>query len=408
MKIASKITAVLLAVSMLLLGGCGEKTDSAVSSVASKKSTVSVESKAESMSVSSEAIVPEKNDYSQRTYKFTEITEYLKINGRYAVTKAGEAAGFADCIAFDHTANMISFNADCEGDVTITLSVNSAAEDGREPKYFLVIVDGVEQRMVVKGTKTIEVKAKLTIATGLKRGNHTFEIYRQTEASHGFCNLISVTMNGVPTARPKNKDLYIEFFGDSITAGYGNLTTVEDEVQVSYPEKSSGTDTYAFLTAKALNADMSAVAQSGVAYTWGQGSKTIYDFWENISFTRPNLGKYQAERQPDVVVLALGTNDHNFYEKEGYTREQLHEEAVKLLTQVRKDRPNAKIVWYYGILNNTINKEIKEAIEEVGGEAKGFYYCEDERRQNGGGWHPSKEDHIAGAQTLTNFLKDII
>ncbi len=416
MKIMAKALSLLLALSMLpLAAGCNNGADSAASSkAASKKPTSSaVSSEAESQaaasaSASSEPVIPTVNDYSTRTYNIPEIMSNLKINGRYAVTKAGSVANNADSITFDHTAQMISFNADCEGDVKLTMTVESPNVDGREGKYFLVVVDGVEKRMLAKGTKGKEVMLDLIIAEGLKRGKHTFEVYRQTEAIHGLCNMISITMNGVPTERPKNKDLYIEFLGDSITAGYGNLTTVEDEVQPSYPEKSSGTDTYAFLTAKALNADMSAVAQSGVAYAWGIGDRTIDDYWFKTSFLRSNLGNYKAERQPDIVVIGLGTNDHREYESKGFTDEQMTEAAVKLLKNVRQERPNAKIVWHYGILNNFLNKEIKKAVEEMGGAAKGFYYCETERRQDGGGWHPSKENHQAASEELVEFIKGIM
>lgn len=362
------------------------------------------------MAVSSEVVVPEKNDYSQRTYNFTEITDYLKINGRYVVAKTGASTGYKPCITFDHTAMLLSFNADCEGDVVIDMTASSLADEGREDKYFLVVVDGAEERMLVKGVRSAEAKLSLTIAKNLARGSHTFEVYRQFELTNGICNMVSVTMNGVPTERPKNKDLYIEFFGDSITAGFGNLTNSEDQVNTHYPDKSSGTDTYAFYTAKALNADMSAVARSGLAFSYGIPTpKTpVETFWKNISYGRTNLGKYQPERQPDIVVINLGTNDHYNYEDQGLTREQLHEAAVKFLQMVRSDRPNSKIVWVYGMMGDKIRPEIEQAVEEVGGNANGFYFYAAERGQNGGSAHPAKEDHKIAAEGLTAFLKTII
>ena len=122
---------------------------------------------------------------------------------------------------------------------------------------------------------------------------------------------------------------------------------------------------------------------------------------------RSDLGDYKAERQPDVVVINLGTNDGG-YSSKGYTKEQLTEAAVKLLTQVRKDRPNAKVVWFYGMMGNGINTQIKAAVEQMGGESKGFYYCEGQKGQSGGGGHPNKDEHKANADILANFIKGII
>ncbi len=409
MKIMAKALTLLLALSMLpLSAGCTTGGNSvASSSIASKKPSSSTAS-TESIATSSEPLIPAVNDYSTRTYNFTEITEYLKINGRYAVTKTDTKTGSKPCISFDHTAQLLAFNADCEGDVVIDMTAASLADEGREEKYFLVVVDGVEERMLVNGMRGTEAKLSLTIAKNLKRGKHTFEVYRQFELTNGICNLVSVTMNGVPTERPKNKDLYIEFFGDSITAGFGNLTTSDDQVNTHYPDKSSGTDTYAFYTAKALNADMSAVARSGLAFSYGITGTPIQTFWRETSYARADLGEYKPERQPDIVVVNLGTNDHYNYEDKGMTREQLYEAAVKFLQMVRKDRPNAKIVWVYGMMGDKIQDEIKQAVEEMGGESKGYYFYAAKRGQNGGSAHPAKADHQVASEGLVEFIKGIM
>ena len=410
MKFMAKMLSLMLAFSMLPLAGCSAGVDSATSSTASfKKPTSSVAaSKADSETeTESKSVIPAVNDYSKQTYKVTDIIDNLKIAGRYVETNSGEAGGYAKSIVFDHTGAMLSFNADCEGDVSVDMTIETQTDEGMINKYFLVVVDGVEQRVMVSGKMGTTIKVTLPVATGLKRGKHNFEIYRQFQLGHGMCNLLSITMNGVPTERPKDKDLYIEVFGDSITAGSGNLTRNGDTEFAMYPEKSSSTDSYGFLAAKALNADVSIIAQGGLAYTWGIGERDIYHFWNKTSFRRHDLGDYKAERQPDVVVINLGTNDGG-YKNKGYTEAQLTEAAVKLLTQVRKDRPNAKIVWFYGMMGNELNTQIKAAVEQVGGTGSGFYYCEGQKGQSGGGGHPSKDEHKANADILANFIRGII
>ncbi len=413
-KLATKIIALSLSLLMLLLAGCGsDKTDdaSATLSANSKNPTSSasaVSSNKSEAPQSKEPVVPEVNDYSERTYKMPEIIDYLKINGRYAVTKTGVDAGMKPCITFDHSAMMVAFNADCEGDVTLQMTQKVGGEQAAKKHYYLVVVDGVESRVAVESFAGAEARCTLPVATGLARGKHTFEIYRQTELNFGIASLVSVTMKGVPTERPADKKLYIEFLGDSITAGYGDLTVSSDTVYPQYPEKSSGTDTYAFVAAKQLDADMYGIARSGLAFVNGLAGISIADYWNKISWARPGLGDYEATRQADVVVINLGTNDDRENKNWKYSDEELTDYAVRVLNAVREDRPDAKIIWYYGMMGNGMKTPIKQAIEKVGGNDKGFYYLGGTSGWDGGGGHPSKAQHQAAGKVLADYITSIL
>lgn len=397
-----RIISLALAIAMALtLVSCGENSsDSADSSPDS-----TAQSEPDISEIESEVSTPVENDYSKQTYKITDVLGYLKIDGRYAVTKTAVDAGYEDCISFDNTAQHLAFNADCEGDVKLGITLRAGASLNRDTHYFTVTVDGAQtERVALKGLLGAETKQVLTVATGLERGEHTFDIYRETELLHGVENIVSVTMNGVLTDRPADRDLYIEFLGDSITAGYGDLTQGGDTDDPSGPAKSSGTATYAFLTAQKLNADMAAVARSGLTFAFDP----IGDYWRNVSFARPDLGRTAFERKPDVVVINLGTNDENkcTYEKINY--QTVKDEAVALLETVRADCPNAEIVWMYGMMNSELGDTIKAAVAEFGGESKGAHYLLGEQNYKGGGGHPSAEAHQRNADILSEFIKGIL
>ena len=411
-KLLKRMFAVMLTISLSTFGACDSKGADQSSTQSKKPAT----SDAPVSSVQSE-IVPAVNDYAERTYMLAEITQYLKLDGRWATAKTGADAGAQPCITYDHTAQLLAFNADCEGDVVLKMSNKcNEGEEGRNERYYLVIVDGNETRMKIEAAMSAETVNTLTLATGLERGSHTFKVYRQTELNYGYDNLISVTMKGVPTDRPADSDLYIEFIGDSVTAGFGNLTLRADTDNPSYPAKSSGTDTYAFKTAKLLNADIATVARSGLAYSYGLGMP-ITDYWTKLSWARSSLGDYKPQRQPDVVVIALGTNDHNYYKKNGVTEEQLYQVAFDLVKLVRETRPDSKIVWYYGIMgtgyDDDAGKRVKdyiaEAIADNGGEKAEIYLCMSSFMNcDGGGWHPNQEGHEKGSQELAAFIEKII
>ena len=406
-----RVIAIMLTLSLLTFGACGDN-GADQSATASKKP-----SKNQPTSSVQSEIVPAVNDYSERTYMLAEITQYLKLDGRWATTKTSSDAGAQPCITFDHTAQLLAFNADCEGDVVLKMTNKcNDAQKGRNERYYLVIVDGKETRMKIEAVAGAEAPSTLILAKDLKRGAHTFKIYRQTELNFGYDNLVSVTMNGVPTQRPADSERYIEFLGDSVTAGFGNLTVRADADSPSNPDRSSGTDTYAFKTAKALNADISTVARSGLAYSYGLGMP-IADYWNKLSWARKSLGDYKPDRQPDVVVIALGTNDHNYYKQHDISEEQLYQVAYDLIKLVRETRPESKIVWYYGIMGTGYEDEaglfvkdyIKRAIDDNGGEKAEIYLCMSSFMNfDGGGWHPNQAGHEAGAKELTQFIEEIL
>ncbi len=407
-----KLLAITLAEVMLLsFAACGEdaSTDSskiggaAAGSEAESVNTVSSES-ASSAEESQVPIMPE-NDYSERVFSIVEYKDFYKLCGRYAETMVYLDGQSDKCYSFDNTAQLLAFNADCEGDVVLTVSIKPGKAEPQNNCYFSVYVDGVETRMKVDGIYGMESKQTLLVATGLKKGKHEFKIYRDTEFAHGTVNVISVKMNGVLSERPADKKLHIEFLGDSITAGYGNLTLRElEHPYASGPEMSDGTETYAFLAAEKLDADVTTVARSGLAFSYNP----VEDYWKRVSYNRSALGEYTPARKSDVVVINLGTNDHGNYEKQGFTLDKVEDRAVELIKLVKSTRPDAKIVWMYGMMGKTIESTIKAAIEECGGEAAGIYYFVGENNNDGGGWHPSQKAHQKNAGLLADYIESIL
>ncbi len=383
----------------LLLCSCGsDGASSSSSSTTSKAPVSSQESEVESTVSSKEPVVPAVNDYSQRTYAVLDILDYLKLDGRY---RQGKDDYGNQGITYDNAYNCISFVADCEGDITIDLGVKlfKSDKDGWRDRYFTVYIDGVrqEERFSVEGGSSVYSKSTLTVAKGLSKGKHTIEVYRQNEANHCAMLLKSITMKGVPCERPKDRDLLIEFVGDSITAGYGNLGMSGIE-SPGHAKNSDATSTYAFLTAKNLNADITVTCRSGHMFS---GTNPLFsDFYNQINWIRDNT-KYTPTRHPDIVVINLGTNDASHAD-----HSTLADYTVKALEVVRAVHPDAKIVWAYGLMGTDVTNQIKKGIETFGGEAKGVYYCALQTDWSGGGGHPSLAGHSKAAETLTKFIND--
>ncbi|MDD6283743.1 MAG: GDSL-type esterase/lipase family protein [Firmicutes bacterium] len=392
-----------LALLMLSMASCGSSDNGADSSQASSKvsSTAEVSSDLPASSeVSSVAKLPTsaaEADYTAKTLSAVENVDNIKMMGRYLKG--------ASSLSFDATGSGILFNAYCEGDVSLNLTVSTSGnEDERfHSYYFTVYVDGkiTQDRAKVTGERGKTVDVELSVATGLKKGLHKFEIYRQNENWLGNINFNSIKMNGQLAARPADNKVFIEFVGDSITAGYGNLYKAGDDAgsAMASQEYENGMKTYASLAAKALGVDWNIIAQGGARCS---DTAAVY-----TKVSRNRDVEWNFERQPDVIVINLGTNDFgdNNYGASAMAEKKANVE--KLLKLVREKNPNAKIVWAYGLMSSG-GQKIKEVLESLGGEKSGYYFCTLPSNRDGGGAHPSVAGHEAASVVMADYLKKLI
>ncbi len=322
--------------------------------------------------------------------------DYIKTQGR-TVLKDG-------ALWLDFSASGIEFSANCEGKVALNLNVKYLKQtDSYGGLYFTVIVDGVKKdRAQCHITSTGNVE--LVLAENLPAGNHTFEVYRQTEHRGAEVGISSIVMNGSFNAKPADNRLYIEFIGDSISTGFGALGTTSDSDGGS-PKWQDATAAYPYLTAKALGADFSDVCYSGIGAKYGWQDPNMLNFYpyQRWQYDRNTQYNFNA-RQPDVVVIALGTNDISMEGEKGITVEQRLAGYQELLDMVRAKNPNSKIVWIYGMMKDDDNARIPAIIEENGGAAEGLYSLELVTNTAGAGWHPSAAGQQKFADDLVAFL----
>lgn len=350
------------------------------------------------------------------TYLITEIEGKYKTQGRTTVIDG--------VLKLDWTAAGLEWNAYCEGDVYITVCSETS-----NPMYFSSFVDGVMQYEDMRIPEDIGAAfttnstgypyyidkvgfSTFKIAENLPAGNHTFEIYRQSQAGHGEFGVYSITMDGDFGTAPAKNDLYIEFIGDSITAGQGMLTSEPSYSAVHHEDATRG---WAFLTAKTLGADWSVVAQSGVCAIDGLSYSPgpVVSMREKYPMLRYLQGdtetEYDFARQPDVVVIGLGTNDMNCWNREhcAIDQSELKPGFKKMFDLVREKNPNAKIVWIYGMMTGSYKTYVQEIMEEAGGAEAGFYTLQLPHDNKGGQGHPTLASQSVYAEAVSNFISEI-
>ncbi len=168
---------------------------------------------------------------------------------------------------------------------------------------------------------------------------------------------------------------------------------------------------WAYLTAKELQADWSVIATSGITATKGIGwagadTKSMYDQYLYTDYYYFQ-NQYSFARQPDVIVVGLGTNDMWTYASSGATFETVQKGFVDLLKELREKNPRSKILWLHGMMLSSADSMVKKAVKEMGGAEKGFYSLVLPLNTDGGNGHPGLKIQSEYAGYVSSYIKRI-
>ena len=331
-----------------------------------------------------------------RKYALKDVLDKINVWGRTGETK--------NSLFVDHVAAGIEFTAYIEGDVTLSIGQTSS---GSMTSYYTVWIDGVRQEGRLKSTDR-SPKPK-TIASFSEGGVHTIRVLKQNELGVSVSIFKDLAFTGYLMDPPKKSDLYIEFLGDSITSGYGNMMYVAGVGDVNAAPvsavNSDGTLTYAFLATEKLNARCTIISDSGIGVIYEHGSvagRRMSNFWKYNSYARQDLGQFKPTEVPDIIVINLGTNDRMNGTPDSAMVTGVKDLISQLRTTYKKDVP---IVWATGMMYGAKEDAVKKALKELGGEDSDLYYLALTPDGSGGGGHPGPESNEENADILVNFLK---
>lgn len=319
------------------------------------------------------------------TYKIPEVMDRIKVIGRYSFVGKG--------IACDLSGSGIEFTADCEGDVSIQVEAPDA------DVFYVVYIDGVrqEERIWLKegGPKTV------VIASGLERGVHYFRFLKDSESRQP-ATIYRISFAGAFCEKPEEKEIYLEFVGDSITCGYdlGEETHKTDSNTAHF----GATKAFPFICAEKLNADYSIVAISGYAIT-GKGSipDLLYPY---TSWKRKPKPKYDFARVPTAVIVNLGTNESGGSDR-AVSREEFEKGVRNFIKTVREDYRSERlpIIFVYDMMRDGYQDTIKKVVKEYGGESAGLYTYKGVRSNARMNNHPGFDAQRETGEGLADFIK---
>lgn len=178
----------------------------------------------------------------------------------------------------------------------------------QQADYYAVWLDGKP----MDSLKVSERRQRFELARNLSDSTHHVKLVKRTEARIGVGTVWQVEIEEGFSLQPlpPAPSLRIGFIGNSITCGYGNLGL---SATCSFtPETEDGTQSYAALAAKALDAEMHVIAWSGRGVYRNYDPSRVGLMSQYIEQTLPTDTSATWDHslwQPHLVVISLGTND---------------------------------------------------------------------------------------------------
>jgi lysophospholipase L1-like esterase len=214
----------------------------------------------------------------------------------------------------------------------------------------------------------------------------------------------------VPRARQ------VEFIGDSHTVGYGNTSTTRNCSEDDVWKTTDNSQTFGPKVARHYDADyqVNAISGRGIVRNYdGSAGDHLPQAYPYVLLD--HSARYEDRAwQPQVIIIALGTNDFSTALKpteQWKSRDELHADYeatyLRFLAALRARNPEALIViWATDMAEGEIETEAGKVVQQfqAGGDKRITFVPIDGLAMTGCNWHPS----IADDDTIANTLMRVI
>lgn len=290
-------------------------------------------------------------------------------------------------------------------------------DEERGDNYYNVRIDN--DSLFVFRPDTVQQYYKL--AGGLGEGRHQIEIFKRTEWDRGWSRFYGFKIEGDAKVLPKpaEKKRKIEFYGNSITAGYA----VED---FSGQDRSDSIFTnnylsYAKLTADHFDAGYRCICKSGIGITISWFPLIMPEMYNRLDPADPESRWDFSAYRPDLVVINLFQNDswlverpeHEEFKHRFGTEKPTDDFIVKsyadFVRSIRKEYPDAPIICMLGNMDATREGSrwpglVETAVQQVN-DPQIYTFFEPYKNSPG---HPTIDEQQQMAQDLSHFIEQNI
>lgn len=285
------------------------------------------------------------------------------------------------------------------------------------PNRYELLIDGVSA-----GILTAQ-RPEWRHTVELGPGAHVVELFKRTEPEVGQAQLLGLELpwGARLLAPPERPDRRIEFIGDSLTTGFGNVGGGPTCPFTAATE--DGYRSYAALAGRMLGAEVHVVAWGGRGVVRNYDLDSIDTIPQLYERTLPEdpLSRWDFSGwTPHAVVIEAGTND---FGHPGLDIDSFERGYVELVTTVRRRYPQAFILcaypgvtddWPVNVRHGTLSREAMDrVVKKLAGagvtRVKAFAF-ERAAADDGFGclWHPSLPTHEAMARRLRAVVSEAL
>ncbi|RZJ56163.1 MAG: GDSL family lipase [Flavobacterium sp.] len=245
--------------------------------------------------------------------------------------------GSASSVSFNFTGNQCS------------ISLQSIDDAWQHHNYVSLVLDGkyIRNLKVEKGDAQ-----SFPIKITSNKKEHNLTIYKTTEAQSG--NILFAGTTAKLTSISSKKKKKIEFIGDSITCGAASDGSDVPCDKGEYFDHHNSYYAYGPTLSRAIDADylLSSVSGIGIYRNWNDENKEegiMPDLYGNLYLTKDNSKpKYDFAFQPDIISIALGTNDFSGgdgkKERLPFNPEKYVSNYINFIKMLYEHNPNVQIV----------------------------------------------------------------
>ncbi|BCM70508.1 hypothetical protein EASAB2608_05842 [Streptomyces sp. EAS-AB2608] len=257
---------------------------------------------------------------------------------------------------------------------------------------------------------------------GLSDTTHTVRLVKRTDSpgdTSTFGGFLAAP-GGAVLSRPAARDRQIEFIGDSLTVGYGNLSTSRECTSDQVRRTTNADVGYGALTARRLNADYQINGYSGLGmvrnYNGGSPDVTYRTFYDRALLNVPgDVWQNPGTWRPRLVVVNLGTNDFSTPVRpdEPWTPDSL---AAAYRTAYRDFLQKLRTRYGTGTTLVAVGtgqfaahvQQVVKARNDAGDRGVRYWFLDDTGLDfQGCHWHYSAHDDRLIADRLTSFISGL-
>jgi len=293
-------------------------------------------------------------------------------------------------------------------------SIWALLKDEGGNNYYNVIVDLDNISILRPDT----VQKYFLLASNLNKGKHTIEIFKRTEWEKGKTTFLGFKIKGDAKVLPRSaaKKRKIEFYGDSMTAGYA----IEDDSGNDCPDSTYTNNylSYAYLTARNFDADYRCICRSGIGVLISWFPLTMPEMYDRLN-PADSASKWDFKKYtPDIVVINLFQNDAwllNMPEREEFKlkfgKKTPDDDLIinaynDFVANIRRQYPQANIICTVGNMDASMDGSkwigfIKKAVNSLN-DKKIFTYFMPYKGTPG---HPNVREHEKMSKSLCQFIE---